>query len=310
MRDVLSDLIVAAARDDDGFVVLSGDHGYALFDAIRVQQPAKFVNVGIAEQNMIGVAAGLAKVGYRPCVYGLSAFIPMRVLEQIKLDLCHSRLPVVLLGDGAGLVYSTLGVSHQCGEDIACLRPLPGIAIYSPCDAIELAACWHEARASDHPSYIRLGKADRPSVHAAPLTNTDPVVTHHVTGNSGPVVIVATGSMVSLCTDFARRENVACISVPRIKPFPQNLGGIWQTARTLIVVEEHAGIGGLWTSVVEHAAQKGDLSTKAIRSLALEPEFTTTCGSWQQALREHRLADDQLFKRLQGLVTVSGSNEA
>ena len=305
MRDVLSELIVAAARDDDRFVMLSGDHGYALFDAIREQHPAQFVNLGVAEQNMIGVAAGLAKVGYRPCVYGLSAFIPMRVLEQIKLDLCHSRLPVVLLGDGAGLVYSTLGVSHQCGEDIACLRPLPEIAIYSPCDAIELAACWHEALAADHPCYIRLGKADRPAVHAGSLADTRPVLTHRTTGDSGSAVIVATGSMVSPCTEFARCEDVSCVSVPRIKPFPHELGAICQTARRLIVVEEHAGIGGLWSSVVEYAARTSEFHTKGIQSLALESAFTKTCGSWQQALSEHRLGDDQLLERLKGFVAAT-----
>jgi transketolase len=307
MRDVLSDLIVTAAREDDRFLVLSGDHGYALFDAIRAERSNQFVNVGVAEQNMIGVAAGLAKVGFRPCVYGLAAFVPIRVLEQIKLDLCHSRLPVMMLGDGAGLVYSTLGVSHQCGEDIACLRPLPHVAIYSPCDAHELVACWREARTADHPTYIRLGKADRPPVHASPLANTEPVFTHRPGPEAGGAVIVATGSMVSPCTEFARRQGVACISVPRIKPFPDELLGMCRSASRVIVVEEHAGTGGLWTSVVEQAARRKDAAagSMAVESLALESAFTKTGGSWQQSLREHCMADDQLLARLQQLLEPS-----
>jgi len=296
MRDVLSDLIVGAARNDDRFLVLSGDHGYTLFDAIRAERPDQFVNVGVAEQNMIGVSAGLAKVGFRPCVYGLSAFVPIRVLEQIKLDLCHSRLPVILLGDGAGLVYSTLGVSHQCGEDIACLRPLPHIAIYSPCDAMELAACWREARAADHPSYIRLGKADRPSVHAEPLTDTAPVFTHRPADRDGGVAIIATGSMVSPCTDFAKRHGVSCVSVPRIKPFPDELVGMVRGAGRVIVAEEHCGTGGLWTSILESAATRESSQSHrpAIRSLALKSQFTRTAGSWQQSLSEHGLDDRQI----------------
>jgi transketolase len=311
MRDVLSDLIVTAAREEDRFLVLSGDHGYALFDAIRAERANQFVNVGVAEQNMIGVAAGLAKVGFRPCVYGLSAFVPIRVLEQIKLDLCHARLPVMMLGDGAGLVYSTLGVSHQCGEDIACLRPLPHVAIYSPCDAHELVACWREARTADHPAYIRLGKADRPAVHAAPLADTTPVYTHRPGGTAGGVVIVATGSMVSPCTEFAARQGVACVSVPRIKPFPDELLGMCGAAVKVIVVEEHAGTGGLWTSVVEQAARRSGAGagTLVVESLALESAFTTTGGSWQQALREHRLADDQLFARLRHLIAASAGRD-
>jgi len=306
MRDVLSNLIVGAARDDDRFLVLSGDHGYALFDAIRAERPAQFINVGVAEQNMIGVASGLAKVGFRPCVYGLAAFVPIRVLEQIKIDLCHARLPVMMLGDGAGLVYSTLGVSHQCGEDVACLRPLPEIAIYSPCDAAELVACWREARAADHPCYIRLGKADRPAVHSAPLTGTAPVFTHRTAKAHPQAVIVATGSMVSPCTEFARGAEVGCISVPRIKPFPDELFDMVRSARKVIVAEEHCGTGGLWTAVVEQAARQRDSAASAYRadSLALKSAFTRTCGSWQQALQEHSIADGQLVARLRALINA------
>jgi transketolase len=308
MRDVLSDLIVQAAREAERFLVLSGDHGYALFDAIRAERPDQFVNVGVAEQNMIGVAAGLAKIGFRPCVYGLAAFVPVRVLEQIKLDLCHANVPVILLGDGAGLVYSTLGVSHQCGEDIACLRPLPNIAIFSPCDAAELVACWREARVADHPCYIRLGKADRPAVHPAVLSNTGPVMTHGAAGTSHDMAIVATGSMVSPCTEFAKRHDVTCISVPRIKPFPDELLGMVASATKVVVVEEHAGTGGLWTSFVEHSARnsKAGLSASRIESLALDSAFTCTGGSWQQSLSEHRMSDDQLQDRLLALSADRG----
>jgi transketolase len=178
MRSVLSDKIVGSAIQDSNFIVLSGDHGYALFDAIRKERPNQFINVGVAEQAMIGYSAGLAKTGFRPLVYGLSAFIPLRVLEQVKMDICYSSLPVIFLGDGAGLVYSTLGSSHQCAEDLACLRPLPHMTIYSPCDAIELATCFDEARSLNGPAYIRIGKSDRPVVNQKPLRSTQPHIVH------------------------------------------------------------------------------------------------------------------------------------
>src|SRR3954467_10502277 len=125
MRSVFSKSILAAAQADSKVLLLTGDHGYALFDEFRQHAPTQFINAGVAEQNMVGVAAGLAKAGYRPIVYGLSAFVPVRVLEQIKLDVCYEGLPVVLVGDGAGVVYSTLGTSHQSTEDVAALRALP-----------------------------------------------------------------------------------------------------------------------------------------------------------------------------------------
>src|SRR6478752_10429980 len=104
MRNAFAGMLVQAARSDPRVVLLTGDHGYALFDEFRRACPSQYLNAGVAEQNMVGVAAGLAKGGFRPIVYGLSAFVPMRVLEQIKLDVCYESLPVVFIGDGAGVV--------------------------------------------------------------------------------------------------------------------------------------------------------------------------------------------------------------
>ena len=141
MRTAFSRALVRAASADPRVVLLTGDHGYALFDDFRTHCPGQYLNAGVAEQNMVGVAAGLAKGGLRPIVYGLSAFVPMRVLEQIKLDVCYEALPVVFIGDGAGVVYSTLGTSHQSTEDVAALRALPNLGILSPADEIGRASC-------------------------------------------------------------------------------------------------------------------------------------------------------------------------
>ena len=299
MRSTLAQLLVEAAATDEHFIVLSGDHGYALFDGLRATHPDRFLNVGIAEQNMIGLAAGLAKTGSRPCVYGLAALVPMRVLEQIKLDLCHARLPVILLGDGAGLVYSTLGVSHQCGEDIACLRPLPGISLYSPCDESELKACWQEARVTEHPSYIRLGKADRPSVHTMPLHSCEPVWTH-VSENLNPSpLIVATGSLTSPATVFARKHGVACLSVPRIKPLPEAVLVAIRASTNTIILEEHVSAGGLFSAVAECLVAGGQAKGPvSVQHMGLVSGFTETAGPYENALSEHALDEATLTHRL------------
>ena len=129
-------------RQDPRVLLLTGDHGYALFDEFRQVCPDQYLNAGVAEQNMVGVAAGLAKGGFRPIVYGLSAFVPVRVLEQIKMDVCYESLPVVFIGDGAGVVYSSLGTSHQSTEDVAALRGLPNLSILSPADDLEMRPPW------------------------------------------------------------------------------------------------------------------------------------------------------------------------
>ena len=104
MRATFSKELVRLAKADPNVLLLTGDHGYGLFDDFRMECSAQYINAGIAEQNMVGMAAGLARTGFRPFVYGLSAFITVRVVEQIKLDIAHDRLPVILIGDGAGFV--------------------------------------------------------------------------------------------------------------------------------------------------------------------------------------------------------------
>src|SRR6266581_5688587 len=141
MREAFSNALVKSGRNNPKVLLLTGDHGYALFDDFRRHCPKQYINAGVAEQNMVGIAAGLARAGFKPVVYGLSAFIPVRVLEQIKLDVCHDDLPVIFIGDGAGLVYSQLGTSHQSTEDIACTRSIPGLTILSPADRFEMTAC-------------------------------------------------------------------------------------------------------------------------------------------------------------------------
>src|SRR5207245_1990719 len=167
MRTAFTNALIHAARDDERIVLLTGDHGYSLFDEFRRACPAQYLNAGVAEQNMVGVAAGLAKGGLRPVVYGLSAFVPLRVLEQIKIDVCYENLPVVFIGDGAGVVYSTLGTSHQSTEDIAALRALPHLGILSPADDLEMRACMRLAMCTAGPVYLRMGKADLGRVHAS-----------------------------------------------------------------------------------------------------------------------------------------------
>jgi transketolase len=308
MREALSNLLVETAKEDERFLVLSGDHGYALFDALRAQRPSQFVNVGVAEQNMIGVASGLTKVGFRPCVYGLASFVPIRVLEQIKLDLCHAKAPVVLLGDGAGLVYSTLGVSHQSGEDIACLRPLPNISIYSPCDEWELRSCWREARRLDHPAYIRIGKADRPAVHASPLADTEPAWTQRSSAATCGALLVATGAMTSVATEVAQSLDFDCISVPRLKPLAPSLAALAMHYRRTIVLEEHVAAGGLFSSLIELLADAGGTETVCtVSHVGLRSHFTESAGCYDHALAEHGLTRASIRSAVERLSPTNAS---
>jgi transketolase len=204
MRNAFSRALVDAARNDPRIVLLTGDHGYALFDEFRRVCSGQYVNAGVAEQNMVGVAAGLAKGGLRPVVYGLSAFVPVRVLEQIKLDICYEQLPVLLIGDGAGVVYSSLGTSHQSTEDIAALRAMPHLSLLSPADAQEMTACMKLALDGVGPVYLRMGKSDLGVVHEEPLSLSWGALPC-VRRGQGPLAWIATGSMVKTALAAAER---------------------------------------------------------------------------------------------------------
>ena len=220
MRTTLSDVLVSLGKKDRNILLLTGDHGYSLFDDFRKECPKQYINAGVAEQNMVGVAAGLARSGFRPIVYGLSSFIPIRVLEQIKLDVAHDQLPVIFIGDGAGFVYSHLGTSHQSTEDIACSRAIPNLSVYSPSDRFELTQCFARAYEENTAVYIRLGKADRGDVHQSLQNLQSGKLIKVRTGKGSKYSFIATGSMVRTAIDVADKlhNDIDVWSVPFIKP--------------------------------------------------------------------------------------------
>lgn len=287
MRDAFSRCLVRAALADSRIVLLTGDHGYELFDEFRRVCPDQYINAGVAEQNMVGVAAGLAKAGFRPIVYGLSAFVPMRVLEQIKLDVCYERLPVVFIGDGAGVVYGQLGSSHQCTEDIAALRALPQMHILSPADAREMKACLKLAFEGLGPVYVRMGKADLGAVHTAPpLFDWGQMC--NVCDGDGPLAWIATGSMVT--TAMAAAEDwpgSAVWSVPCIKPLDtEQVAAICRGHEAVVMLEEHSVFGGLGSAVSEIASSA---APTWICRIGVADRFSERCGSYAYLMREHGL---------------------
>jgi len=296
VRNAFSNALVAAAKADERVLLITGDHGYALFDEFRHLFPNQYINAGIAEQNMVGVAAGLAKSGFRPVVYALSAFSPIRVLEQIKLDVCCDELPVLFIGDGAGMVYSTLGVSHQSAEDIAALRALPHMRILSPADSHEMKAAMELAFQTSAPIYLRMGKSDLGPVHDAPPKLEWGRLLPLSAGN-GPIVFVATGSMVTLAVKLAQDwPGSAVWSAPFLKPLDvDSLMTACRPHRIVVTLEEHNILGGLGGAVAEILSQEHPLP---ICRLGVPDRFSRFCGSYPYLMREHGLDLDSARARI------------
>jgi transketolase len=287
MRNAFSAGLVEAARNDPRVLLLTGDHGYALFDEFRRVCPDQYLNAGVAEQNMVGVAAGLAKGGFRPVVYGLSAFVPVRVLEQIKMDVCYEELPVIFIGDGAGLVYSALGTSHQSTEDVAALRALPHLSILSPADQWEMAAAMPLAFARGGPVYLRMGKADLGQVHTTvPALQWGQMLP--VREGPGPLVWLATGSMVTTAVEAAQAwPGSAVWSVPSVKPLDaEHVAAVCAGYRAVVVVEEHSVHGGLGSAVTEATAAH---APTWVCGIGVRDRFSRYCGSYAYLMQEHGL---------------------
>jgi len=296
VRNAFSSALVAAARADNKILLLTGDHGYALFDEFRRLCPEQYINAGIAEQNMVGVAAGLAKSGFRPVVYALSAFSPIRVLEQIKLDICCDELPVLFIGDGAGVVYSALGVSHQSTEDIAALRALPNMRILSPADAHEMKAAMELAFATPSPVYMRMGKSDLGPVHdAPPRMEWGRLVP--VRSGDGPLVFIATGPLATLAVALAKDwPGSAVWSAPSLKPLDvDSLLAACDRHRIVVTLEEHNILGGLGGAVAEILSQEHPLP---ICRLGVPDRFSRFCGRYPYLMREHGLDPDSARARI------------
>lgn len=289
MRDAFSNTLVELAKADPNVLLLTGDHGYALFDAFRRECPKQYINAGIAEQNMVGMAAGLAKAGFRPFVYGLAAFIPVRVIEQIKLDVAHDYLPVIFIGDGAGFVYSHLGTSHQSTEDIACTRAIPNLTIYSPADRFEVSACMKDSYEFKRPAYIRMGKSDRGDVHSSELPTLTNSLLRVRKSSDSRVAIIATGSMVRTALNLVDEGFIQASvwSAPTIKPINvEQVAEICRVNDAIIAMEEHSVFGGLGSLIAEIACE---FSPVRILRVGIKDRFSVQCGTYEFLLKEHKL---------------------
>jgi transketolase len=307
MRDAFSNALVRLACSDGKLLLLTGDHGYSLFDEFRKRCPDQYINAGIAEQNMVGMAAGLARVGFRPFVYGLAAFIPIRTLEQIKLDISHDDLPVVLLGDGAGFVYSHHGTSHQSTEDIACTRSIPHLQVISPADRFEMTAAMEYAYATMGPVYIRMGKADLGDVHNGPINSLQQGRLIKIRdGRADRPGLIATGSMVRAAVDIATSLNLMVWSAPILKPL--DVDDVCAAARAthgLVTLEEHSVLGGIGAAVTEIISEYQP--TRVLR-IGVADRFSEHCGSYSYLLREHGIDTESVRKRVWAYCQLIASN--
>lgn len=296
MRNAFADEITALAARDPRVVLLSGDIGNKLFDKFKAVAPDRFFNCGIAEANMMGVAAGMALSGLRPFVYTIAAFATTRCYEQIRVDVCYHAAPVVIVGTGAGLSYAELGPTHHSLEDLAILRALPGIDVLAPCDAVELRALLGCAFASGRPAYLRIGKKGEAAIHAASTGIRIGGFVELCQGSD--VCLLAAGTVVPLALEAAallgrRGVSATVASCPSVKPLDEAyLAAAANRHRLLVTVEEHGRIGGFGSAVAEWLAQRRPATP--LRILGTADEFMHEVGGQDYALRKFGLTPEDI----------------
>lgn len=255
MRNAFADEVFKIAQEDDRLILLSGDIGNKLFDKFKTLGHSRFFNCGVAEANMMGVAAGMALSGLRPFVYTITPFTTARCFEQIRVDVCYHNAPVVIVGTGSGLSYADLGPTHHSLEDMAILRTLPGMRVFAPCDSSELRSLLHAVMKDNSPAYIRIGKKGEPNIHKSPPDiNIGEVI---VIRPGDDLAILATGNMVppSLkAAEILLESNISAevVSFYSVKPLDREyLTNASRRFKMIVTVEEHGLIGGFGSAVAE-----------------------------------------------------------
>lgn len=269
MRNAFADELKALADRDPRIVLLSGDIGNRLFNDFRDQHPDKFYNVGVAEADMIGIAAGLALDGLRPIAYTIASFAIYRAFEQIRVDLCYPNLPVSIVGVGAGLGYAANGPTHHSCEDLAILRTLPNMTLLCPADAWELRSLLGAALQLPGPAYIRIGKKGEPLVHSA---RPDVSIGKAITIREGrDVALLCAGTLLPQALETANELgksgiSTAVYSVHTVKPLDEALlSRVFQEKRIVATIEEHSRIGGLGGAVAEWRCDHSESRARLIR---------------------------------------------
>ena len=306
MRKTFIDTLIHKASQNDKIWLLVADVGYNLVEPFRDEFPDRFINVGIAEQNMIGVAAGLALSGKTVFCYSLANFPVLRCFEQIRNDVCYHNLDVKIVSGGVGLTYGTLGASHHATEDVAVMRALPNMTVISPCDPIEAGLATEALCNSDKPAYLRLSKSGDKDIWNIGFAY-DVGIANIIFNGGVDITLVSCGAIMGNVLE-AKEILIAkygivpsVISMHTISPIDRcTLEDIGRKSEVIITIEEHNLSGGLGSAVAEAIADMG-LQTKLVR-IGLQDKFCYEVGSQEYLRKLNGLDADSIANKVREVI--------
>ncbi len=299
MRTAFIQELIQQARIHPDIFLVVGDLGFSVVEPFAQEFPDRYLNAGVAEQNMTGVAAGLASEGYHVFTYSIANFPTLRCLEQIRNDVCYHGMPVTVVAVGAGLSYGNLGYSHHAVQDLGILRTFGELTILSPADPGEARECVRWVAGNPGPSYLRLGKAGEPELYPALPLGPRPNLVHAGTGGTA---IVATGSVLKCALEgaaLARQEGLdpAVLSCPWLQPVGAEFVAAFQSYRRVLTVEEHVASGGLGSLLKEVLPRP-----VVVESLTIPLPVTRVVGSQTFLRQQAGLDAPAILRRLRSLM--------
>jgi transketolase len=255
MRTETIDALTDFARANPDVMLLTADLGYSVLERFAEALPAQYVNVGVCEQAMVGIAAGLALSGRRVVLYSIANFPTLRCLEQLRNDVCYHDLPVTVIAVGGGLAYGAQGYTHHGVEDLGIMAMLPNMAVASPADPLEAVALLPQLLDRRRPAYLRLGRSGEPVLHAPGTAVT--LEQAIMLRRGGDIALLATGPILGRALAAAevlasRGVSASVLSFPGFRPLDEAaVLAAARAHRALLTIEEHSVSGGFGTRVAE-----------------------------------------------------------
>lgn len=302
MRNAFADELTRLGNADERVVMLSGDIGNRLFDKFKDAHPSRFFNCGVAEQNMMGVAAGMAMSGLRPIAYTITPFVTTRCLEQIRTDACYHELPVTIVAVGAGLSYSGLGPTHHACEDIAFLRAIPNMVVMCPGDAWEVRGALRAALQQARPVYIRMGKKGEPVIHKG-VPEGFAIGKALIIEDGKDVCLLSTGNMLPEAIEAAHnlkehKVSARVVSFHTVKPLDEIcLSEAFGKFKLVATIEEHSLLGGFGSAVGEWVIDRA-VRPQAFLRFGTPDAFFKKSGEQEYAREELGLTGHQIAERV------------
>jgi transketolase len=311
MRTAFINELMTLAEQDKRIVLLTADVGFSVFERFKEKYPNRFYNVGIAEQNLIGVAAGLALRGKKPYAYSIVPFLTMRACEQVRVDVCYHNLDVKLIGVGGGFAYGLLGPTHHAIEDIAITRSFPNMNVIAPGDPYEAKNAVSKSYLNNNPTYIRLSRNNEPTIYRFTSDDIFEVGKAICMRKGSGIAILSTGNMLEqaslLSEKLSEKEiNHALFSFHTIKPIDkETLRTVFYEFDYVITMEEHNIFGGFYSVVMEEYGMGmiRDYRVKKIIPFAINDTYSHYVGGQDCLRKQYKIDNGSILEKLNAFIS-------